>query len=69
MIDMASRTEPTAISESPSCIELGVSFRPEGRLLDVLLGPIIRRSEETSLCLFSRIVFKAGQKEPRLFED
>jgi hypothetical protein len=60
MIDMASRTEPTAIS--PSCTEFGVSFRPQGRLLDV----------ETSLCLFSRIVFLAGQnpkKEPLLFSD
>jgi hypothetical protein len=63
MIDMASRTEPTAIS--PSCTEFGVSFRPQGRLLDVFL-------RETSLCLFSRIVFVAGQnpqKEPLLFAD
>ena len=38
----------------------------------MLLGPIIRPSEETSLCLFSRIVFEAGQnpqKEALLFED
>jgi hypothetical protein len=70
MIDMASRTEPTAIS--PSCTEFGVSCRPQGRLLDVLLGPIIPSSRETSLCLFSRIVFLAGQnpkKEPLLFSD
>jgi hypothetical protein len=55
MIDMASRTEPTAIS--PSCTEFGVSFRPQGRLLDVRLRFVCFHA------LFLRLV-KIPKKNP-----
>jgi hypothetical protein len=59
MIDMTSRTGSIAIW--PSCIMFGVSFpAPKGA------------SSLRWLCLFSRIVFEAGQnpqKEALLFED
>jgi hypothetical protein len=60
MINMASRTDSIAIW--PSSIKFSVSFpAPKGRF--VLCA---------GLCLFSRIVFDAGQnrqKEPLLFDD